>query len=129
MIERRLQELTLDENYRKRIREVHMAKQGIANHFVSWAVLTEELLEFALCRIPNQPVIHMFRRMLRDLRNNRSGFPDLVSFPDRGGYELIEVKGPGDQLQLNQKRWIKAFNEYQVPFSLARVEWANDQRT
>ena len=43
--------------------------------------------------------------MLADLRNNCSGFPDLILFRD-GQYELVEVKGPGDRLQINQEAMV-----------------------
>jgi hypothetical protein len=39
------------------------------------------------------------------------------------GYEFIEVKGPNDQLQNNQKRWIKAFVQNDIPFRLAKIDW------
>jgi hypothetical protein len=80
-------------------------------------------MELALRRIPVPHLLAMFSRLLFDLRNNRSGFPDLITFPADAGYTMVEVKGPGDQLQNNQKRWIKAFTANLIPFKLARVEW------
>jgi hypothetical protein len=65
----------------------------------------------------------VFERILRDLRNHRSGFPDLVYFPPAGGYRLIEVKGPGDSLQNNQQRWMQHFQQHGIPHQLARVTW------
>jgi len=61
---------------------------------------------------------------LWDLRNNRSGFPDLVLFPDCGSYQLLEVKGPGDRLQDNQKRWIRAFERFGIPYRVVNVAWS-----
>ena len=66
----------------------------------------------------------IFQRILQDLRNNRSGFPDLVRFPAQGGYQLIEVKGPGDSLQKNQQRWLQFFARHDIPHCLARVTWS-----
>jgi hypothetical protein len=105
--------------------ETHKEKFGIANHFVSWDLLTTELMELALRRIPVAHLLAMFSRLMFDLRNNRSGFPDLITFPVDAGYCMVEVKGPGDQLQNNQKRWIKAFTANLIPFKLARVEWVD----
>ena len=61
---------------------------------------------------------------LFDPAANRSGLPDLVVLdPDARRYQLIEVKGPGDQLQLNQKRWLRYFGEQDIPYSVAWVDW------
>jgi hypothetical protein len=62
---------------------------------------------------------------LRDLRNNTSGFPDLIFFDKHGGYELIEVKGPGDAVQKNQKRWFAYFQSVGVPYRVVHIRWAN----
>jgi len=51
--------------------------------------------------------------------------PDLILFPDTAsGYELIEVKGPGDTLQNNQKRWMRYFAEWGIPFTVVNIEWS-----
>lgn len=124
LIEARLKNLADAEFMRNCIRSFYHAKQGLANPFVDWRYLDEQLLELALERIPHEHLLGIFRRLLRDLRNNSSGFPDLICFPAKGGYELIEVKGPGDRLQANQKRWIRYFEEYQIPYRLALVSYA-----
>jgi hypothetical protein len=79
--------------------------------------------ELALKRIEFSHWIAIFERLLQDLGNNRSGFPDLILFPPEHGYELVEVKGPGDTLQKNQKRWMTYFSQKGVPHSVARVSW------
>ena len=98
-------------------------KQGLMNPLVNWQSLDLDLIELALGRIDYPHWIAVFERILRDLRNNRSGFPDLVRFPPGGGYCLIEVKGPGDSLQKNQRRWMQYFHEHGIPHQLARVTW------
>ena len=98
-------------------------KQGLMNPLVNWQGLDLDLIELALTRIDYPHWIAVFERILRDLRNNRSGFPDLVRFPPAGGYCLIEVKGPGDSLQKNQRRWMQYFHEHGIPHRLARVTW------
>jgi hypothetical protein len=61
---------------------------------------------------------------VRDLRSNRSGFPDLVQFwPRSRRYRLIEVKAPGDRLQESQRRCFEFLLSHQVPVSLCRVRW------
>jgi hypothetical protein len=101
-------------------------KQGLMNPFVNWQALELELIELALERIEHAHWRRIFSRILRDLRNNRAGFPDLVHFPSAGGYCLIEVKGPGDSLQKNQQRWMQYFYEHGIPHQLTRVAWRDN---
>ena len=98
-------------------------KQGMMNPLVNWLDLDLDLIELALERIDYQHWLAVFDRILYDLGNNRSGFPDLVRFPPDGGYCLIEVKGPGDSLQKNQQRWMQTFHQHGIPHRLARVTW------
>ena len=100
------------------------SKHGIANPFVVWQILSEDLLRTALAHVPRQHLRVVFERMLRDLRANTSGFPDLVAF-DRltGRYELIEVKGPGDRVQDNQARWMDHFQRHGIPCRVLQVSW------
>ncbi|MCP4766709.1 MAG: VRR-NUC domain-containing protein [Gammaproteobacteria bacterium] len=101
-------------------------KQGLMNPFVNWQGFELDLIELALERIEHAHWRAVFERILRDLRNNRAGFPDLVHFPSAGGYCLIEVKGPGDSLQKNQQRWMQHFHEHGIPHQLARVTWRSN---
>ena len=101
-------------------------KQGLMNPLVNWQSLDLDLIRTALERIDYGHWRAIFDRILRDLSNNRSGFPDLVHFPADGGYCLIEVKGPGDSLQKNQQRWMQYFHDHGIPHRLARVTWKTD---
>jgi hypothetical protein len=100
-------------------------KQGLMNPLVNWQALDLELIQLALERIEHAHWRVIFDRILQDLRNNRSGFPDLVHFPGSGGYCLIEVKGPGDSLQKNQQRWMQYFQTHGITHRLDRVSWRN----
>lgn len=89
-----------------------------------WQVLNEDLLRTALAHVPRQHLRVVFERMLRDLRANTSGFPDLVAFDTlTGRYELIEVKGPGDRVQDNQARWMDHFQRHGIPCRVLHVSW------
>jgi VRR-NUC domain len=74
------------------------------------------------------PAAHLklwFARLLDDIRENRSGLPDLIRFwPDERRYELIEVKGPGDRLQDNQIRWLQYCVRHGMPVRVVDVRWA-----
>ncbi len=102
-------------------------KSGILSPFVFWDVLTEELKDLALACIPASHLRKCFERMLRDIKANRAGFPDLIQFwPAEKRYRMIEVKGPGDRLQDNQIRWMDYCAEHGMPVSVCYVQWAGD---
>ena len=112
-----------NEDIRKIVATRWRQKEDLMNPLVNWQMLDLELIELALERIDYHHWRAVFERILNDLRNNRSGFPDLVHFPPEGGYCLIEVKGPGDSLQKNQQRWMQYFDQLGIPHQLARVTW------
>ncbi|MDF1762332.1 MAG: VRR-NUC domain-containing protein [Oleibacter sp.] len=107
--------LELLDCFREKVITTFNNKQGTSNPFVHWGYLTEDLLNKAMQRIPLSHWRACFKFMLRDLRHHKAGLPDLIRFPADGGYELIEVKGPGDTLQKNQKAWLAAFANAQMP--------------
>ncbi len=98
-------------------------KSGIATPFVFWQIIKEDLLKMAFKQIPVKHWQAIFSRIWSDIRANRSGFPDLILFPESGGYQLIEIKGPGDKLQKNQQRWMSYFAEHNIPHKVVHVEW------
>jgi len=132
-IESQLKAICEDPSWPRTVMETFHKKQGISNYFVHWQALDATLIQLALDRIPRQHFASVFDRMSYDLSNNRTGFPDLIVFPDETlsesshltsqHYELVEVKAPGDRLQNNQKRWMKYFNEYGVPYRVVHVKY------
>lgn len=99
-------------------------KYGRQSPFLHWQVLTEELLNTALQCIPAAHLKACFMRLLQDVKANRAGLPDLIQFwPEQKTYRLIEVKGPGDRLQDNQRRWLDYFAEQQIPATVCYVHW------
>lgn len=117
-----------DGRYRQAILDNWRMKAGIANPFVHWGALTEELLEQALECIPAEHLRACFERLLGNLRANRAGLPDLIQFLPEAPtgeprYRLIEVKGPGDRLQDNQRRWLAFFRHRGIPAVVCRLEW------
>lgn len=110
--------------YRHHIRKTWSEKHGIANHFVNWSFITEDLLNLALDCIPAHHLTLIFKRLLFDIRNNRSGLPDLIQFyPAQKTYRMIEVKGPGDRVQDNQQRWLNYFAKQSIPAEVWYVRW------
>lgn len=111
--------------YLATIREHFVSKAGLQSPFVFWGSLTPELLEQALLCLPAEHLRHWFRRLLQDLKANRTGMPDLIKFfPQERRYLMIEVKGPGDRLQDNQLRWLDFCAEHGMPVQVCYVQWA-----
>ncbi len=125
LIRSRLDELAAGTAWKDRVRYHYASRTGTVSPFVTWRTLTPRLLERALERIPGGHLRDVSERILTDPRGNRTGFPDLVVFTHDGGYRLVEVKGPGDALQDNQKRWLHAFADFGIPASVVDVAWRN----
>ena len=111
-------------SYRDTIRANYRDKAGIASPFVYWGALSEELLELALACIPPSHLRKWCERILVDVKDNHTGFPDLIQFwPLEARYTMIEVKGPGDRLQDNQLRWIDYCAAHGMPVSVCYLQW------
>lgn len=127
-IEQRLAEIRDSHRWIERLRSTYDRCLGIANALVAWDRLPSTIVEAALARIPREHLAVVFDRMAANLGLHGAGFPDLVLFPPAGatpaaaGYELVEVKGPGDQLRPNQERWLRFFGERAIPARMVRVE-------
>jgi hypothetical protein len=111
--------------YRDTIRRCFRDKAGIASPFVAWGLIHARLLDLALTCFPASHLRRWFEWILRDVTVNRTGFPDLVQFwPQSGNYRLIEVKGPGDRLQDNQRRCLEFCRSHDMPVSVCHVRYS-----
>ncbi|MGR5143426.1 VRR-NUC domain-containing protein [Photobacterium sp. DNB23_23_1] len=102
--------------------EMYRTKQGISNDWVHWGLISDDIITQAVSCIPATVLTAIFKRILFDPKSNRSGFPDLILLKDEQ-YCFAEVKGPGDTLQNNQIRWLKMFQQHQIPAKVVYVEW------
>lgn len=126
LLDARLAELATVDLYPELLAALHRF-QGYQCRWVSWQLLSAALLEQVLACVPRAHLLAIWRRMLFDPGENRRGFPDLIALGEApGAYCLIEVKGPGDQLQHGQRRWLRFFAEQGIPACVARVSWAGD---
>ncbi|WP_157995384.1 VRR-NUC domain-containing protein [Peristeroidobacter soli] len=102
-----------------------MEKHGTSAPFVHWSALEESTLQLALACIPVEHLKLSFARLLDDLGANSTGFPDLVQFfVAARTYKFIEVKGPGDRVRDNQRRWLQFCARHRLPVEVCHVSWA-----
>jgi hypothetical protein len=107
------------------IRERFEQKQGLQSPFVHWGALDADLLDLALHCIPASHLQAWFEWILRDVGANSAGFPDLAQFwPAQQRYRFIEIKGPGDHLQENQRRMLDYAAGRGLPVAVIHVKWA-----
>jgi len=125
ILQDRLTELADTQLFERRVLETFDKKHGLQNPLVNWHYLSKSLLSMALQKVPTADWLSVFSRLLKDPRHNRNGFPDLIHFPSVGGYNLIEIKGPGDSLQKNQLRWMAYFAQHEIPHQVAHVSWVD----
>lgn len=110
--------------YRETILRRFNDRYGIASPFVAWGLVDEAMLGLACDCIPAHHLALWFKWMVKDIRANKAGFPDLVQFwPRERRYRLIEVKGPGDRLQDNQVACLGYMLQHDMPVSVCRVRW------
>ena len=110
--------------YKDIIRRRLLAKVGIQAPFVAWGLLSPALLKCALRCFPAEHLRLWFEWIVRDVVENRSGFPDLVQFwPNEQRYRMVEIKGPGDRLQDNQRRFLEFCGRHEMPVAVCRVRW------
>jgi hypothetical protein len=104
--------------------ERYSQKKGTANHLVRWKQIKKSEVGRVLKRVPPEHIKAVMQRMSKSLRLHSSGFPDLfVYHPRKRDYCLVEIKGPGDQLQQSQKRWLRYFKEKNIPCKVLKVSY------
>jgi hypothetical protein len=110
--------------YRQSIWRTYKQKWGIQSPFVRWQTLDKTLVQWALDCFPAAHLRLWFEWIVRDVRENRAGFPDLVQFwPQERSYRMIEVKGPGDRVQDNQRRLLEYCASHDIPVAVCYVRW------
>jgi hypothetical protein len=103
--------------------KVYESKFGFSNPFVNWSAINKDYLNLALENFAQEQIKSIFKELLKDLKNKKKGFPDLIHFPHEGGVELIEIKAPGDRLQKHQNTWLKFFEDNEIKARVVNVRW------
>lgn len=97
------------------------AKAGVVNGLFDWRRCPPAVLRGIVDAVPEADLRALLRIVRQDLAARRAGFPDLVIVHGAGSYSFVEVKGPGDQLQIRQRLWIEALLAHGLPVQVARV--------
>ncbi|NKB97892.1 MAG: hypothetical protein GKR90_05255 [Pseudomonadales bacterium] len=117
-------DLADDQAMRGHIEHILTEKYLVANSLVSWSLFEHVSVEKLFTHIPIGDIRRLAAFLIRRLAQFRTGQPDLLVFHEEGGYELIEVKGPGDQLQPTQRLWFKHFAEMAIPARVMKIKKA-----
>ncbi|MEM9593127.1 MAG: VRR-NUC domain-containing protein [Acidobacteriota bacterium] len=123
----RLRGLAEEGDLESRILSVYRAKRGTVSTLVAWQAVLEPPLRAVLRHLRGPELAVVCERLSRDPGRYGRGFPDLfVVAPDApGGFELWEVKAPGDQIRPEQGAWIDHLNDRGVVAKVLRVRWAD----
>lgn len=104
-----------------RLVQVERQARGIANRLFGWRRFPTEAAAAVFEAMPEDDIRALLRIVTDDLDQARSGFPDLTLVHADGSYEFVEVKGPGDRLQVNQHLWIAALEREGLPVRVLRL--------
>ena len=115
LFKQRFDELSKPGALWRQIRRIVTDRFGVSCSLVNWSVASPSVLAAVQRSMRPEQLLQIFDYMLRDLQQTRTGLPDLFLSYAPGRFELVEVKGPGDQLQPNQRVWLAALVDMQIP--------------
>lgn len=90
----------------QKIQQIAQEKRGLSNPFINWNVISESLLDTVLATLSEDDIRTLLAIIRQDLRQFRSGFPDLFVLNPNRSASFVEVKGPQDRVQVNQHIWL-----------------------
>jgi len=99
-------------------------KWGTANPLVSWGLLQSVPLNHWLEVVPLGWVRQLSAFLIRNLGDYRKGFPDLFLCYEDGRTEFVEVKGPTDQLQPQQRAWFAILRDMGIDARIVKLKAA-----
>lgn len=107
----------------KIVSDMYRMKSTTANALITWKYLDPMQLDLLTELIPARDILAIMDLMSHNLKELKTGFPDLVVFDQKNNtYCFIEVKGPGDQLRPNQKRMLRFFEHKGIPYKVVYVK-------
>lgn len=114
--------ISSDTDFVAHITRIALEKQGIANRLVSWGLLDSIPVDEWLSAIPIAQLRQLSHFLIRNLSEYRRGFPDLFVCYESGRVEYVEVKGPTDQLQPQQRAWFEEFKRMHIPARVVKLQ-------
>ena len=99
-------------------------KWGTANPLVSWGLLQSVPLIHWLEVVPLTWVRQLSAFLIRNLGDYLKGFPDLFLCYKDGKAEFVEVKGPTDQLQPQQRAWFAILRDMGIDARIVKLKAA-----
>ena len=100
---------------KERLQQTANEKRGVNNSFVPWSIISNEILFSILESLTDTQLTSIIQVFTSDIRQFRSGFPDLTVIDQSGSIRFVEVKGPGDQLRPNQRIWLDQLQVLDIP--------------
>ena len=108
----------------ERMTDTASLKWGTANPLVSWGLLQSVPLIHWLEVVPLTWVRQLSAFLIRNLGDYRKGFPDLFLCYKDGKAEFVEVKGPTDQLQPQQRAWFAILRDMGIDARIVKLKAA-----
>ena len=106
----------------QRLEQTFEQKFGISNPLVNWKIFDKSVLEAVVRCMGEEAIRKLLQLMQPDLRQMRSGFPDLFVVKPDDTFEFVEVKGPTDQVRPNQHIWLQALASKELPVSVLKYK-------
>ncbi len=124
-IDARLCELANGSSGSKQLLDRWQARFGTVNALVPWHRFSAREVQRILEALPAPVLACLCKTALEHPPLLRRGFPDLILLGDAPGhFGFIEVKGPGDVLRPEQRRWLGAMANARLPVHVLEVRWA-----
>lgn len=106
----------------ERIQNTFINKYGILNPFVGWSENALTLVLNLIQYIDLDKIKNVLIEMMKDLKNNTRGFPDLFIF-NKDSYKFVEVKSPNDHLSNQQVFWLNFLKDSGINVEVNRVNF------
>lgn len=124
-IDRRLEEVASGSITTEDLIDFWEHRHGTVNALVPWFRFTTADVRSMLVVLPPAMRAWLCDTALQDPALLRRGFPDLLVLGDAPRcFTFMEVKGPGDVLRTEQRRWMEALVSAHIPAHVLEVRWA-----
>ncbi|MEP6341826.1 MAG: exonuclease domain-containing protein [Maricaulaceae bacterium] len=124
-IETKLSSLSSASNSYLQILKTVSRHHGTPNGIFRWSGKSIDLIKTLIEVAPSAALVEILRRMAKDYKATRDGFPDLMLI--KGDVlRFVEVKASGDVIRRNQLTRIKQLRAAGIQTDIARIDWVID---